>query len=92
MSQLVGIHTPDFLGDDLDAGGDDLIVLGVVDADALVDVGPGLGEAGEEVMAGDDEDAPRSSMSRPIPDCTASFRPNFDTFIIVRSVRLCSLV
>ena len=48
----------DLLGDDLDAGGDDLVILGVVDADALVDVGPGLGEAGEEIVAGDDDDAP----------------------------------
>jgi len=75
-----------FVGDDLDAGGDDLVILRVVDANAFVDVGPGLGEAGEEIVAGDNEDAPRSSMSWPIPDCTASFRPNSDTFIVLRPV------
>jgi len=67
----------------LDAGGDDFVVLGVIHADALVDVGPGLGEAWEEVVAGDDEDTPRSSMSQPIPDCAASLRPNFDTCIVL---------
>ena len=46
----------DFLGDDFDAAGDDGFVLGVADAEAFVGVGPGLGQAGEEVVARDNDD------------------------------------
>jgi hypothetical protein len=36
----------DFVGDDSDSGGDDFFILGVIDSDALVGVGPGLRQAG----------------------------------------------
>jgi len=44
------------LGDSLDAGGNDLGVLGVADADTLGGVRPGLRQAREEIMTRHDED------------------------------------
>ena len=52
------LRSADFVGDGLDAGGDDVVGLGVADADALARVAPGPGQAGEEMLAGNYEDMP----------------------------------
>jgi len=46
-----------FIGNDLDAAPDDGLVAGIAHAEALVPVAPFAGQAGEEVVAGHNQDA-----------------------------------
>jgi hypothetical protein len=52
-----GVCFFDFFGDDSYAGGEGFVVLGIVHADTLVLVLPIFLEAGEEIVAGDNQDA-----------------------------------